>query len=117
MIRLTKPLLSVALSLAFLARGAAAFCPPKAEAHGCCDKPAPAAPQTPCPEMACCQIAPATAAPALGHQADFVLALPAGPCLPVSARPSFIVFASSDSGPPGPRVQSVADRSPPALLG
>lgn len=67
--------------------------------------------------MACCQIVPATAAPALGQANDLLTFLPVLPLLtrPVSA--SFVVTADSDSGPPGPLVQPSSSRSPPALLG
>lgn len=114
--RLTKGFLSVLLALAFLSRGAVALCPPKTTEHGCCDKSAPAAPQTPCSEMLCCQVVP-TAAPAVAPAADCLALLPAAPAFKLPASTSFAVCSPTDSGPPGPLIQSHSGLSPPALLG
>lgn len=115
--RLTKGLFAVLLAFAFLSRGAVAFCPSKPADHGCCDKPAPAAPQTPCPEMACCRLVAATAAPALGRVNHLLAFRPPAPLLTRPVSVSFVVPIYSDSSPPGPPVQSSSSRSPPALLG
>ena len=104
------------LGLAFLSRGVASYCPPKAAEHDCCGKTAPAAPKTPCAEMICCQLVPATAAPFLGQINDPVAFLPAVLILPTPVAYSFIVASGSDSGPPGPVVQSFSSRAPPLLL-
>jgi hypothetical protein len=115
--RLTKAFLSGFLALAFVSRGAAALCPPKALEHGCCDKPAPAAPQTPCPEMACCQILPAAAAPASSTVQDLVVLIPYAPRFAETSERSSVVSIRTDGSPPGPAVSSSCSRAPPALLG
>lgn len=115
--RLTKGLFAALLALAFLSRGAAAFCPSKPAGHDCCDKTAPAATPTPCPEMACCQVLPATAAPALGQIHDPLAFLPAEPRLTRPVSVAFVVPTYSDGDPPRPPVQSSSGRSPPAFLG
>ena len=114
--RLTKGVLSALLALAFLSRGAAALCPPKAMEHGCCDKSAPAAPQTPCAEMACCQVVP-PASPAVVPAADNVALLTPAPAFVVPASTSLALCSPTDSVPPGPPIQSHSGLSPPALLG
>lgn len=114
--RLTECFLSGLLALAFVSRGATALCPPKTMEHGCCDKSAPAAPQTPCAEMACCQVVPA-ASPAALPAAHGVALLTAAPAIAVPASTSFALCSPTDSAPPGPLVQSHSGLSPPALLG
>lgn len=114
--RFLKGLLALTVALAFTARGAAAYCPPKPAEHDCCGKSAPAAPKTPCQEMSCCRLAPAGAVPA-SQVHDLVFLVPVDPLWAASFVASRFVPANSDSGPPGPRALSVSDRSPPALLG
>lgn len=114
--RRSRAVLSGLLALLFVARGAAALCPPPERDHGCCDKPAPAAPQKPCPEMACCQAVP-PAAPAVAPSVACAAALPAAPALPIPPGSSFYAQSSSDGGPPGSPVRSHSGLSPPALLG
>lgn len=111
-----KRVLAAVLALAFMARGAAAFCPPEPREHGCCEKPAPVQPKAPCQEMSCCLALPSAAAPA-AQAGQPAVSLPAG----VVIIPPFIVararLAILAGGPPWPRPRSVSDRSPPALLG
>lgn len=109
-------LFSGLLALLFFARGAAALCPPPERDHGCCDKPSPAAPEKPCPEMACCQTLP-PAAPAVAPAVAGAAHLPVGPALPLPAGGTFDVFEYADGGPPGPPVRSHSGLSPPVLLG
>lgn len=114
--RLSKGFLSALLVLAFLSRGTVALCPQKVSGHDCCGKTTPAAPRTPCPEMACCQVLPA-AAPVLTPSADCAVLLPVAPTVALPVSSSFAVCSPSDSGPPGPPIQRHSGLSPPALLG
>ena len=93
------------------------MCPPKPATHGCCDKPAPSAPRTPCSQMACCQPVVATAAPVLNHGSDLAAFVAPDRALIAPQASSFFVATFSDSGPPGHDVLSVSDRAPPAFLG
>ena len=108
---LFKGLLAFTAALAFTARGAATFCPPKAE-HDCCGKSIPAAPHPTCRERSCCRAAPATAAPA-SQSNDAAFSLPVSLAQPLDG--SHVAPAFPNSGPPGQRVLSVSDRSPPPV--
>ena len=110
-------LFALTLTCAFAARGMAYACAPQqASVHDCCGKSAPAAPKTPCPEMACCQVVPTNAAPTPQHN-DLPVMLPVAVFIAQALDNWHAVPASSDNGPPGPRILSVSDRSPPDLLG
>lgn len=115
---LLKGCFPLLLALAFLARGAAALCPPKTPEHDCCGKSAPAAPQKPCAEMSCCLVLPAAPAPALLRSEALLSLLPAGPVLlPPAGGSAFIIGGRRDSGPPGPHAESSSSRAPPLLHG
>lgn len=114
--QLTKGFLSALLALAFLSRGAAVLCPPKAMEHGCCDQSAPTAPLTPCAEMTCCQALP-PASLAVVPAAESLALLPAAPVFAVPVSTSYSLCSPLNSGPPGPQIQPHSGLSPPALLG
>ncbi|MBI5201961.1 MAG: hypothetical protein HY925_10275 [Elusimicrobia bacterium] len=117
MSRATRAFLSAFLALAFLGRGAAAFCPPKAESHDCCDESAPKAPPPSCEEMTCCRALPVAAVSVAAPAPPLVAALSSAPA-PISPEGrARVIPASYSGGPPCSPSDSASSRAPPVLLG